>query len=146
MVLYSSVSMFLAVIINWRPDNVCWVAGATCILKKKFSASQFWSDCRKHDVTIFQYIGELCRYLCNQPKVISSSGIGLCVVVPLTKPVIVGSFGVEIAKDDMMVLPPWRENTQFLMFRLATVIWGYLGILFSDCCICFWMTGTPKHI
>uniref|UniRef100_A0A665VB72 long-chain-fatty-acid--CoA ligase n=2 Tax=Echeneis naucrates TaxID=173247 RepID=A0A665VB72_ECHNA len=42
--------------------------GATCVLKKKFSASQFWNDCRKHDVTIFQYIGELCRYLCNQPK------------------------------------------------------------------------------
>ncbi|XP_078127895.1 long-chain fatty acid transport protein 6 [Sander vitreus] len=42
--------------------------GATCILKKKFSASQFWKDCRKHDVTVFQYIGELCRYLCNQPK------------------------------------------------------------------------------
>ncbi|KAM4528358.1 long-chain fatty acid transport protein 6 isoform 2-T2 [Odontesthes bonariensis] len=42
--------------------------GATCVLKKKFSASQFWTDCRKHDVTIFQYIGELCRYLCNQPK------------------------------------------------------------------------------
>ncbi|XP_028273646.1 long-chain fatty acid transport protein 6 [Parambassis ranga] len=41
--------------------------GATCILKKKFSASQFWNDCRKHNVTIFQYIGELCRYLCNQP-------------------------------------------------------------------------------
>ncbi|KAA8578348.1 hypothetical protein FQN60_017435 [Etheostoma spectabile] len=42
--------------------------GATCVLKKKFSASQFWKDCRKHDVTVFQYIGELCRYLCNQPK------------------------------------------------------------------------------
>ncbi|XP_013870596.1 long-chain fatty acid transport protein 6 [Austrofundulus limnaeus] len=42
--------------------------GATCVLKKKFSASQFWTDCRKHEVTIFQYIGELCRYLCNQPK------------------------------------------------------------------------------
>uniref|UniRef100_A0A1A8P804 long-chain-fatty-acid--CoA ligase n=1 Tax=Nothobranchius rachovii TaxID=451742 RepID=A0A1A8P804_9TELE len=42
--------------------------GATCVLKKKFSASQFWNDCRQHDVTIFQYIGELCRYLCNQPK------------------------------------------------------------------------------
>ncbi|XP_026153172.1 long-chain fatty acid transport protein 6 [Mastacembelus armatus] len=42
--------------------------GATCVLKKKFSASQFWDDCRKHDVTVFQYIGELCRYLCNQPK------------------------------------------------------------------------------
>uniref|UniRef100_A0A8C2HU78 long-chain-fatty-acid--CoA ligase n=1 Tax=Cyprinus carpio TaxID=7962 RepID=A0A8C2HU78_CYPCA len=43
--------------------------GATCVLKKKFSASQFWDDCRKHNVTIFQYIGELCRYLCNQPMV-----------------------------------------------------------------------------
>ncbi|CAL1568194.1 unnamed protein product [Knipowitschia caucasica] len=42
--------------------------GATCVLKKKFSASQFWADCRKYNVTIFQYIGELCRYLCNQPK------------------------------------------------------------------------------
>nr|XP_046231096.1 long-chain fatty acid transport protein 6 [Scatophagus argus] len=42
--------------------------GATCVLKKKFSASQFWNDCRKHNVSVFQYIGELCRYLCNQPK------------------------------------------------------------------------------
>ncbi|KAJ8338716.1 hypothetical protein SKAU_G00355020 [Synaphobranchus kaupii] len=42
--------------------------GATCVLKKKFSASQFWTDCKKYNVTIFQYIGELCRYLCNQPK------------------------------------------------------------------------------
>ncbi|XP_049908645.1 long-chain fatty acid transport protein 6 isoform X2 [Epinephelus moara] len=44
--------------------------GATCILKRKFSASQFWNDCRNHDVTVFQYIGELCRYLCNQPKLL----------------------------------------------------------------------------
>uniref|UniRef100_A0A673CN90 long-chain-fatty-acid--CoA ligase n=2 Tax=Sphaeramia orbicularis TaxID=375764 RepID=A0A673CN90_9TELE len=42
--------------------------GATCVLKKKFSASQFWNDCRQHNVTVFQYIGEVCRYLCNQPK------------------------------------------------------------------------------
>uniref|UniRef100_A0A8C6SG28 long-chain-fatty-acid--CoA ligase n=1 Tax=Neogobius melanostomus TaxID=47308 RepID=A0A8C6SG28_9GOBI len=42
--------------------------GATCVLKKKFSASQFWKDCRQHNVTIFQYIGELCRYLSNHPK------------------------------------------------------------------------------
>ncbi|XP_062473443.1 long-chain fatty acid transport protein 6 isoform X3 [Pezoporus occidentalis] len=41
--------------------------GATCVLKKKFSASQFWSDCKKYNVTIIQYIGELCRYLCSQP-------------------------------------------------------------------------------
>lgn len=37
--------------------------GATLVLKKKFSASQFWSDCRELDITVVQYIGELCRYL-----------------------------------------------------------------------------------
>nr|XP_055063001.1 long-chain fatty acid transport protein 6 [Misgurnus anguillicaudatus] len=46
----------------------CIDLGATCVLKKKFSASQFWKDCLKYDVTVFQYIGELCRYLVNQPK------------------------------------------------------------------------------
>uniref|UniRef100_A0A672TGI4 Long-chain-fatty-acid--CoA ligase n=1 Tax=Strigops habroptila TaxID=2489341 RepID=A0A672TGI4_STRHB len=45
----------------------CIELGATCVLKKKFSASQFWSDCKKYDVTVIQYIGELCRYLCSQP-------------------------------------------------------------------------------
>lgn len=39
------------------------------VLKPKFSASQFWEDCQKHRVTVFQYIGELCRYLVNQPPV-----------------------------------------------------------------------------
>lgn len=46
-----------------------FLAGATVVLKPKFSASQFWEDCQKHRVTVFQYIGELCRYLVNQPPV-----------------------------------------------------------------------------
>ncbi|KAM8962011.1 long-chain fatty acid transport protein 6 [Pelodytes ibericus] len=46
----------------------CVYLGATCVLRKKFSASQFWIDCKKNDVTIIQYIGELCRYLCKQPE------------------------------------------------------------------------------
>ncbi|XP_069890228.1 long-chain fatty acid transport protein 6 [Dipodomys merriami] len=46
----------------------CVELGATCVLKKKFSASQFWLDCKKYNVTVFQYIGELCRYLCKQPE------------------------------------------------------------------------------
>ncbi|KAM5235206.1 long-chain fatty acid transport protein 2 isoform 1-T1 [Ctenodactylus gundi] len=45
----------------------CIVTGATIVLRKKFSASQFWDDCRKYDVTVIQYIGELLRYLCNTP-------------------------------------------------------------------------------
>nr|KAF6388878.1 solute carrier family 27 member 2 [Myotis myotis] len=46
----------------------CIVAGATLVLRNKFSASQFWDDCRKYNVTVIQYIGELLRYLCNSPQ------------------------------------------------------------------------------
>ncbi|XP_014833926.1 PREDICTED: very long-chain acyl-CoA synthetase-like, partial [Poecilia mexicana] len=42
--------------------------GLTLVLRRKFSASQFWDDCRKYNVTAIQYIGETMRYLCNMPK------------------------------------------------------------------------------
>ncbi|XP_017297454.1 very long-chain acyl-CoA synthetase [Kryptolebias marmoratus] len=42
--------------------------GSTMVLKRKFSASQFWDDCRKYNVTVVQYIGEVMRYLCSTPK------------------------------------------------------------------------------
>jgi fatty-acyl-CoA synthase len=43
------------------------VAGGTVILREKFSASQFWRDIVRWDCTVFQYIGELCRYLLHCP-------------------------------------------------------------------------------
>ncbi|XP_032173076.1 solute carrier family 27 member 3 isoform X2 [Mustela erminea] len=48
--------------------------GATVVLKSKFSAGQFWEDCQQHGVTVFQYIGELCRYLVNQPPSTAEHG------------------------------------------------------------------------
>lgn len=42
--------------------------GSTIVLKRKFSSSQFWDDCRKHRVTVIQYIGEVMRYLCTTHK------------------------------------------------------------------------------
>jgi fatty-acyl-CoA synthase len=39
------------------------VAGGSVAIREKFSASQFWGDVVRWDCTIFQYIGELCRYL-----------------------------------------------------------------------------------
>ncbi|XP_072242156.1 long-chain fatty acid transport protein 2-like [Leuresthes tenuis] len=42
--------------------------GITIVLRRKFSASQFWDDCRKYNVTVMQYIGETLRYLCNTPR------------------------------------------------------------------------------
>lgn len=50
---------------------VCWgsvLAGGSAIaLRRKFSASGFWDDVRYYHATIFGYVGELCRYLLNQP-------------------------------------------------------------------------------
>jgi fatty-acyl-CoA synthase len=42
--------------------------GGALVLKKRFSASQFWDDIVEHRCTMFVYIGELCRYLINQPE------------------------------------------------------------------------------
>ncbi|XP_051975179.1 long-chain fatty acid transport protein 2-like [Xyrauchen texanus] len=42
--------------------------GNTIVLRRKFSATQFWDDCRKYNITVMQYIGETMRYLCNTPK------------------------------------------------------------------------------
>ncbi|MBO6558417.1 MAG: long-chain-acyl-CoA synthetase [Pseudomonadales bacterium] len=41
--------------------------GASVVLKRKFSASQFLNDVREHRCNAFIYIGELCRYLLSQP-------------------------------------------------------------------------------
>ena len=41
--------------------------GGTLALARKFSASRFWDDVRKYKATVFNYVGELCRYLMNQP-------------------------------------------------------------------------------
>jgi len=43
-------------------------AGACLALSRKFSASRFWDDIRATGATSFCYIGELCRYLLNQPE------------------------------------------------------------------------------
>ncbi len=42
-------------------------AGGSVVLADKFSASEFWHDIVRWDCTLFQYIGELCRYLLRAP-------------------------------------------------------------------------------
>lgn len=39
------------------------VGGGTVVLRERFSASEFWKDIVTERCTLFQYIGELCRYL-----------------------------------------------------------------------------------
>jgi len=50
---------------------VCWgsaINGASGFaIRRKFSASQFWPDVRRYNATTLGYVGELCRYLVDQP-------------------------------------------------------------------------------
>jgi fatty-acyl-CoA synthase len=43
------------------------VGGGAVVLRERFSASGFWQDVVTERCTLFQYIGELCRYLLNSP-------------------------------------------------------------------------------
>lgn len=81
-----SSASFGMVALDMRPDDivyctlplyhatglcVCWgsavIGAAGFAMRRKFSASQFWSDMRKYRATTFGYVGELCRYLVDQP-------------------------------------------------------------------------------
>ncbi|MEL6324682.1 MAG: AMP-binding protein, partial [Pseudomonadota bacterium] len=64
--------VFIALPLYHGTGGICGVgialmSGASIILKKKFSASQFWDDVTDEGATVFVYIGELCRYLLNSP-------------------------------------------------------------------------------
>jgi fatty-acyl-CoA synthase len=48
--------------------GIALTTGASIILRKRFSASNYWDDCADHGATVIVYIGELCRYLLNQPE------------------------------------------------------------------------------
>ncbi len=43
------------------------VGGGTVVLRERFSVSDFWADVVAERCTLFQYIGELCRYLTASP-------------------------------------------------------------------------------
>ena len=83
-VLYLTLPLYHATGLLWSWAG-CLRAGATTVIKEKFSASEFWPDVRKHKATMFGYVGELCRYLMNvepnnddqnhQLRVISGNGL-----------------------------------------------------------------------
>ena len=81
-----SSTSFGMIALDMRPDDVvyctlplyhatglcvCWgsaICGASAFaIRRKFSASQFWNDVRKYRATTIGYVGELCRYLIDQP-------------------------------------------------------------------------------
>jgi len=47
--------------------GLAFLSGGALIIKRKFSVHEFWSDIHATNATMFQYVGELCRYLLNAP-------------------------------------------------------------------------------
>lgn len=45
--------------------------GGSIIIRRQFSVAAFWDDCVDYEATMFQYIGEICRYLLNYPQTTS---------------------------------------------------------------------------
>lgn len=41
--------------------------GGSIFLRRSFSVSSFWSEVQQYQTNCFMYVGELCRYLVNQP-------------------------------------------------------------------------------
>lgn len=65
-VLYCTLPLYhgTAMVVCWS----CVLAGAgTFAIRRKFSRTEFWSDCRRYQATAFGYVGELCRYLMDSP-------------------------------------------------------------------------------
>lgn len=51
--------------------------GASVFLRERFSTTEFWSDIRTWQCTVFQYIGELCRYLLHSSSIEGAEGTSL---------------------------------------------------------------------
>ncbi|NWU39465.1 S27A2 synthetase, partial [Hylia prasina] len=85
----------------------CLEVGATCVLRPKFSASQFWADCRRYNVSVIQYVGELMRYLCNTPQRADDR-----------------EHGVRMALGNGMRAEVWKE---FLRRFGPMAIWEFYG-------------------
>lgn len=80
------------------------ISGATMVLRRKFSARNFWKEVRKYNVSFFIYVGELCRYIYNQPpqpddadnplKMVVGNGMRGDLMEPFRK-----RFGIEVLKE-----------------------------------------------
>jgi fatty-acyl-CoA synthase len=52
---------------NFVGFSVAMRVGGTFASRRRFSAGEFLNDVRRHGATAFVYVGELCRYLLQQP-------------------------------------------------------------------------------
>jgi citronellyl-CoA synthetase len=82
----SSIIAWSKVILHMTPDDIMYISlplfhsnaihiawsaaiggGSAIAIARGFSVRNFWKDIKKFNATCFNYIGEICRYLYNQP-------------------------------------------------------------------------------
>ncbi|MGE5390202.1 MAG: long-chain-acyl-CoA synthetase [Deltaproteobacteria bacterium] len=84
--------------------SILLVSGSTMVLRRKFSARAFWEEVRKYQANLFIYVGELCRYIFNQPErpddadnpleMITGNGMRGELMEPFRK-----RFGIKVLKE-----------------------------------------------
>ncbi|MHA2287349.1 MAG: long-chain-acyl-CoA synthetase [Promethearchaeota archaeon] len=82
----SAINHWSSVVLHMTPDDIMYISlplfhsnaihvgwsaaiggGSAIAISRGFSVRNFWEEIRKFDATCFNYIGEICRYLLNQP-------------------------------------------------------------------------------
>ena len=82
----TSINTWSSVILHMTPDDIMYIClplfhsnaihiawsaaiggGSAIAIARRFSVRNFWEDIKKFNATCFNYIGEICRYLYNQP-------------------------------------------------------------------------------
>lgn len=107
-IIYTSLPLYHSAALLLALGNVIRT-GATLVLKKKFSASQFIRDCREHRVTVVHYVGEILRYVTATPP--SSSDSDHCIRC---------AFGNGLRRDVWKVMSERFKIPQIYEFYAAT--------------------------
>lgn len=57
------------------------MSGSSLALSERFSTSGFWQDIKDFQASVFVYVGEMCRYLLNQPPHASDNQHGIRAII-----------------------------------------------------------------
>jgi len=99
--------------------------GAALAIGRRFSVSRFWDEIREYNATAFNYIGETCRYLMNQPPKPDDSE-------NLVRVVIGAGLRPEIWKDFKK-----RFNIEKISeyYSATEAVGGFFNVLNFDCTV-----------
>jgi citronellyl-CoA synthetase len=111
------------------------ISGGALALGRKFSASHFWDEVRKYNATSFNYVGEVCRYLMNQPPRPDDSDNSVRVIIG-------NGLRPEIWKDFKK-----RFDIPFIaeFYGSSEGNGGYANVFNFDC-TCGYAFGTPAIV